>query len=429
MQSLDTAAAPRSLLKPGTAWRRRFQRWVDRRMPPAREVVLGHRNIFILPNRQGLGFVAVLVLLFIGAVNYESNLGFALVFLLVGMFVLSIFHTFRNLAGLRISGVPGTAVFAGEMAEVTVILRREGERTYENVEVSCETVFPFGICRAWSLPDLRLRCLVYPRPQECDLDWLLANQLHAGNTTLVRGSDDFHSLREYRAGDPLKHVAWKNFARGQGMLLKEFASTMDQKVWLRWEMFSELDTESRLSRLCWCAIRLDETGIDFGLEIPGRSIAPAKGEVHYRQVLEALALPPESNARARAFAQELRAANVTDGEFIQAVLAHFRNQPFFYTLSPALLGEQPVDEFLFETREGFCEHYASAFTFLMRAAGIPARVVTGYMGGEFNPYDGALTVRQYDAHAWSEVWLPDEGWVRVDPTGAPPTPRCFHAGP
>lgn len=157
-----------------------------------------------------------------------------------------------------------------------------------------DTVFPFGICRAWSLPDLRLRlrlrCLVYPRPQECDLDWLLANQLHAGNTTLVRGSDDFHSLREYRAGDPLKHVAWKNFARGQGMLLKEFASTMDQKVWLRWEMFSDLDIESRLSRLCWCAIRLDETGIDFGLEIPGRSIAPAKGEVHYRQVLEALAL-------------------------------------------------------------------------------------------------------------------------------------------
>lgn len=327
MQSLDTAAPATSLHKLAEAWRRHFRRWVDRRMPPAREVVLGHRNIFILPNRQGLGFVVVLVLLFIGAVNYESNLGFALVFLLIGMFVLSIFHTFRNLAGLRLSAVPGAAVFAGEMAELAIILRREGQRAYENVEVVCEgarrqavdlieerevrarlfvpapqrgwldpgriivdTVFPFGICRAWSLPDLCLRCLVYPRPQECDLDWLLANQLHAGNTTLVRGSDDFHSLREYREGDPLKHVAWKNFARGQGMLLKEFASTMDQRVWLRWEMFSELDTESRLSRLCWCAIRLDETGIDFGLELPGRSIAPAKGEVHYRQVLEALAL-------------------------------------------------------------------------------------------------------------------------------------------
>jgi hypothetical protein len=77
-----------------------------------------------------------------------------------------------------------------------------------------------------------------------------------------------------------------------------------------------------------------------------------------------------------------------------------------------------VDQFLFETRSGFCEHYASAFTFLMRAAGIPARVVTGYLGGEINPVDGYFVVRQSDAHAWSEVWLPGEGWIRVDPTAA-----------
>jgi hypothetical protein len=83
-----------------------------------------------------------------------------------------------------------------------------------------------------------------------------------------------------------------------------------------------------------------------------------------------------------------------------------------------VLGADPVDEFLFQTRSGFCEHYASAFTFLMRAAGIPARVVTGYLGGEINPVDGYLVVRQSDAHAWTEVWLPNEGWVRVDPTAA-----------
>lgn len=129
-------------------------------------------------------------------------------------------------------------------------------------------------------------------------------------------------------------------------------------------------------------------------------------------------LPQDSNRRAQAFAQQLRQQHSNDADYIQAVLAQFREQPFFYTLSPALLGDNPVDEFLFDTRTGFCEHYASAFTFLMRAAGIPARVVTGYMGGEFNPYDGALTVRQYDAHAWSEVWLPDQGWQRVDPTAA-----------
>lgn len=136
------------------------------------------------------------------------------------------------------------------------------------------------------------------------------------------------------------------------------------------------------------------------------------------QLRAALRIPQEGNARARAFAMELRAANPDDRAYVSAVLAHFRNEEFFYTLSPATLGANPIDEFLFDTREGFCEHYASTFTYLMRAAGIPARVVTGYQGGEINPYDGTLTVRQYDAHAWSEVWFADSGWTRVDPTAA-----------
>jgi len=131
-----------------------------------------------------------------------------------------------------------------------------------------------------------------------------------------------------------------------------------------------------------------------------------------------LRIPETGNERAQAFAGELRAANTDDRAYANAVLEHFRNAEFFYTLSPATLGANPIDEFLFDTREGFCEHYASAFTFLMRAAGIPARVVTGYQGGEVNPYDGTLTVRQYDAHAWSEVWFDDSGWTRVDPTAA-----------
>jgi transglutaminase-like putative cysteine protease len=129
-------------------------------------------------------------------------------------------------------------------------------------------------------------------------------------------------------------------------------------------------------------------------------------------------LPRQGNVRSRAFADELRAANPDDRDYMNAVLLHFRTEEFFYTLSPATLGDDPIDAFLFDTREGFCEHYASAFTFLMRAVDIPARVVTGYQGGELNPYDGTLTVRQYDAHAWSEVWLEGSGWTRVDPTGA-----------
>lgn len=129
-------------------------------------------------------------------------------------------------------------------------------------------------------------------------------------------------------------------------------------------------------------------------------------------------LPDGSNPQARELAQQLRASAAGDREYINAVLENFRQQNFFYTLNPPTLGQHSVDEFLFTTRQGFCEHYASSFTFLMRAAGIPARVVTGYQGGSFNPYDGTLTVRQYDAHAWAEVWLPGEGWIRVDPTAA-----------
>ena len=108
----------------------------------------------------------------------------------------------------------------------------------------------------------------------------------------------------------------------------------------------------------------------------------------------------------------------SDAAFIAAVLAKFRDEEYFYTLEPPRLQLDSVDDFLFNTRRGFCEHFASAFTMLARAAGIPARVVTGYQGGEYNPMGGYLLIRQSDAHAWSEVWLEGRGWVRVDPTAA-----------
>ena len=132
----------------------------------------------------------------------------------------------------------------------------------------------------------------------------------------------------------------------------------------------------------------------------------------------ALYLPPGSSPRTRQLASELRAKHADDSELVDDVLSMFREQKFYYTLTPPLLGDQPVDDFLFSTRSGFCEHYASAFTVLMRAAGIPARVVTGYQGGEINEFGNYFIVRQSDAHAWTEVWLKDKGWVRVDPTAA-----------
>lgn len=134
------------------------------------------------------------------------------------------------------------------------------------------------------------------------------------------------------------------------------------------------------------------------------------------QLRRALRLPPGLNPRASALAQSWRRTAANDAEIVERAIEFFRGARLVYTLEPPLLGEHSVDEFLFETRAGFCEHFASAFAFVMRAAGIPARVVTGYQGGDVNPVDGKLTIRQSDAHAWTEVFLAGHGWMRLDPT-------------
>ena len=129
-------------------------------------------------------------------------------------------------------------------------------------------------------------------------------------------------------------------------------------------------------------------------------------------------IPNDSNPRARSLSLEMRSRVNSDREFVGSVLEMFSQEMFVYTLSPPLMKKDPVDEFLLNHKKGFCEHYAGSFVFLMRAAGIPARVVAGYQGGEMNDIGNYLSVYQYDAHAWAEVWLQGSGWVRVDPTAA-----------
>jgi transglutaminase-like putative cysteine protease len=153
-----------------------------------------------------------------------------------------------------------------------------------------------------------------------------------------------------------------------------------------------------------------------------------------------LELPSQGNPRTLQWAEQLklqsiaeaardpgRAATPLDRRLVETVLVEFRRQPFRYNINaPATLRRDSVDEFLFDTREGYCEHYASSFVVLMRAMGVPARVVTGYQGGEINPVDAYFTVRQSDAHAWAEVWLDHRGWQRVDPTAAVAPERIEH---
>jgi transglutaminase-like putative cysteine protease len=133
---------------------------------------------------------------------------------------------------------------------------------------------------------------------------------------------------------------------------------------------------------------------------------------------QALNVPEGSNPRTRQLMDRWRGETPGDRELVRRALDHFNQNPFSYSLNVPALGRDSVDEVLFETRTGFCEHYASAFAVMMRMAGIPTRIVTGYMGGWFNPLGDYYLVRQSDAHAWTEIWLPDSGWTRVDPTAA-----------
>ncbi len=132
----------------------------------------------------------------------------------------------------------------------------------------------------------------------------------------------------------------------------------------------------------------------------------------------ALKLPAGFNPRTAAMMAAWRSETKTAAAMVQRVLTYFNQQNFHYTLNPPLLSRNTVDEFLFKTRQGFCEHYASAFTVMMRMAGIPARVVTGYQGGWYSNFGSYVLVRQSDAHAWSEVWVKGSGWTRIDPTAA-----------
>jgi len=139
----------------------------------------------------------------------------------------------------------------------------------------------------------------------------------------------------------------------------------------------------------------------------------------YLQLPQSDQSSPDANLyKSRRLIEELKDTN--PAQTVNNVLNYFATQNFYYSRTPPLLFDNPIDEFLFESKRGYCEHYASSFTVLMRLAGIPARIVTGYQGGEMNPIDNFMTLRQSDAHAWSEVFLGKQGWVRVDPTAAIP---------
>ncbi|MEX2469446.1 MAG: DUF58 domain-containing protein [Pseudohongiellaceae bacterium] len=309
-------------------WRARLERWMAARVPLRDEITLNRRIIYILPSRNGVMFLLATGLIFIGAINYAVSLAFGLAFLMVSLFILAILHTFNNLNHLQLTAQPALPVYCGEDAGFNVLLARPGERRHEALELSfpegvvsyaslldidreevrvftrarrrglfpapllrVATTFPLGLVRAWSLVRLNMQCLVYPRPVPFNLQQFSGGGGGGDESSLiVAGSEDFYGLRDYVPGDPLRQVAWKNFARGQGMQLKQFVDYADERTWLDWDMFYGFGVEDRLSRLCYCVLHLTRSGKAFGLKLPGIEIAPAAGVEHRNRVLRVLAL-------------------------------------------------------------------------------------------------------------------------------------------
>ncbi|MDB6060475.1 MAG: hypothetical protein JWM78_578 [Verrucomicrobiaceae bacterium] len=303
-----------------------YDRWLARRIPRARSVVLDQRRVFIFPSRTGLFFLLVLAVMLIAAINYQNNMAFALVFFLFSLFVVVILHTYSNLSGLRIEALRGNATFAGEIAEFDIQIERTNTRNYHSIalgwpgqpfavtslidkpssvvklfhastlrgwlqpaRLSVATVYPLGLLRAWTWIDLDIDAVVYPRPLES------ARPLNGGDGNgnserlIKHGSEEFHDFRPYRRGDNLRHVMWRSYAKGQPLQSKQFAELLTQTHWLDYDAV-EGNRERRLSVLCFWVLELQKRNEQFGVKLPGQKLAPGSGEEYAQRALRMLAL-------------------------------------------------------------------------------------------------------------------------------------------
>jgi uncharacterized protein (DUF58 family) len=310
-----------------TRLRARFQQWVTRRIPPAREVTLDQRRIFIFPSRVGLFFGVCLLVMLITAINFENNLSYALTFLLATLFIIATLHTYANLSGLTIRALRAQPAFPGQQSEFHLMIERSKQRDHYALyckwqassealvnlveDDSCqiqlhmavdkrgwfnpgrllvESTYPLGLLRSWTWIDLDIHALVYPRPVASPELPGLATDTPDGAAAMVVGNDDFYGFRTYRKGDSLRQVHWKGLAKGQGVQTKQYTAYADRSVWLDWDLFPGLGVEQRLSHLCYWVLEFANRREEYGLRLPGLIIEPALGEKHRDQVLKELAL-------------------------------------------------------------------------------------------------------------------------------------------
>ncbi len=291
---------------------------------------LGRKKIYILPTRHGLAFAGVLMVMLTGAINYNNSLAYALTFLLTSLALVSMLHTYRNLAGLSLAGRPGDDVFAGSqayfhinvdnrpgpvrqgvqlcekrqpqepvvnlaipansrrVATLTVPARQRGWQTLDKVTIASRA--PFGLFRAWSPVQLGLQVLVYPVPAGAQpLPPTLSHHQHEHGRD-GQGRDDFAALREYQVGDSPKRIHWKIAARGNSLPVKLFEGARQGDLLLHDQAVLAPERAARLSQLCAWVLKAQSLGLKYGLELGSSRIAPGDGPQHHRKCLRLLAL-------------------------------------------------------------------------------------------------------------------------------------------
>lgn len=304
-----------------------LSRFIKGEKKKVKSITLNQRRIFILPTNRGLGFVVLIILLLLIAFVYNNNLAYLLTFLLASIFFITILHSYKSLVALVLSQGHSQAVFAGEVAEFDIVIDNPGnaerfslrisldntlnfslatqekklvtlysatyKRGWHEIEtVTLSSTYPLGFFRAWSPVRFAAKALVYPKPNIVELPFPEAEggQAHTLNITHTKGSDDFFGLKEYQAGDSIKHIHWKAFAKGQGLFSKQYAEARLSELWLNYDQTPGYNVEERISQLCRWIIDAEKTGLQYGFSLPGVKLEPDRGQLHYQKCLKALAL-------------------------------------------------------------------------------------------------------------------------------------------
>lgn len=308
------------------SWQQRYRRWLDRRIPPTSIVRLHQGNLFIFLSRHGLQFLLLVALIWIGGTNFQNNLAFALSFFLLAVLVVAILQTFANVSGLQLRFIDAEPVFVGEMARVRVELLSAS--AHQQLELGwpqqdsvlatvqpgelqiillphgtvrrglcrpgrlrLQTFYPLGIVRCWSWLDLDVELLVYPQALEADYRLCSSGAGDDDGGAVIAGGDEYFALKPYVEGESRSRIAWKQFAAGRGLFVREYAEQRGGEVMLDFSVMNDPDPELRLSKLCYCALQLHAQGRVYGLRLPGRPlIEAAAGDQQLRTVLSALAL-------------------------------------------------------------------------------------------------------------------------------------------